>query len=99
MKLSTGILLLAAALVLPRIAMAAPAANAPAPDASTIIILDSSFSMHEKIKGEAKIDIAKRAVRELVESLPADVRLGLVAYGHLHAPSTDGRDRARMRAR
>ena len=82
MKLRTGILLLTAALLLPRAAVAALTASGPTPAASTIIILDASFSMHEQIKGEAKIDIAKRAVRELVESLPADVRLGLVAYGH-----------------
>ena len=38
--------------------------------------------MRERIKGEAKIDIAKRAVRELVGGLPATARLGLVVYGH-----------------
>jgi len=79
MKLFAGILLLCLALALPR---PAAAATGPAASAPTIIILDASGSMRERIKGEAKIDIAKRAVRELVGGLPADARLGLVVYGH-----------------
>src|SRR5687767_10639925 len=38
--------------------------------------------MNERIRGETKIVIARRAVRELVESLPSNTRLGLVAYSH-----------------
>lgn len=49
---------------------------------STIIVLDASGSMDERIKGESKMSIAKRAVRELVESLPDGVELGLVVYSH-----------------
>ena len=60
-------------------------AEAPVSAASTIIVLDASSSMRERIHGEAKIDIAKRAVRELVGSLPAHARLGLVVYGHRKA--------------
>ncbi len=48
----------------------------------TLIILDASGSMNERIRGETKIVIARRAVRELVESLPDGTRLGLVAYSH-----------------
>jgi Ca-activated chloride channel homolog len=49
---------------------------------TTLIVLDASGSMKERIKGESKIDIAKRAVRELVAGLPDDVRIGLVVYSH-----------------
>ncbi|HRE80760.1 MAG TPA: VWA domain-containing protein, partial [Opitutaceae bacterium] len=48
----------------------------------TLIILDASGSMNERIRGETKMVIARRAIRELVESLPAKTRLGLVVYGH-----------------
>ena len=82
MKLFAWILLLSCALGLPRLTAAAPAVAGPADPTATIIILDASGSMRERIKGEAKIDIAKRAVRELVGGLPAAARLGLVVYVH-----------------
>jgi Ca-activated chloride channel family protein len=59
-----------------------PAANPPGSTALALIVLDASGSMTERIKGETKIEIAKRAVCELVQSLPDDTRLGLVVYGH-----------------
>lgn len=52
---------------------------------ATLIVLDASGSMRERIKGESKMDIAKRAVRELVEGLPAAAQLGLVVYSHRSA--------------
>ena len=82
MKLVSCILLTASALVAPWCARAAQPATAPGAGASTLIVLDASGSMTERIKGETKIEIAKRAVRELVASLPDDARLGLVVYGH-----------------
>ena len=81
-KIVAGVLLAAAALARSQVSLPAPAANAPGGAASTIIVLDASGSMTERIKGETKIDIAKRAVLELVRSLPDDARLGLVVYGH-----------------
>lgn len=57
-----------------------PPTNAQPGD--TLIILDASGSMNERIRGETKIVIARRAVRELVGSLPDNTRLGLVAYSH-----------------
>ncbi len=51
----------------------------PAP---TLIVFDASGSMKDRLGGETKIDIAKRAVSELVATLPAETRLGLVVYGH-----------------
>jgi Ca-activated chloride channel family protein len=82
MKLVSCVLLTASALVAPWYARAAQTTTAPGAGASTLIVLDASGSMTERIKGETKIDIAKRAVRELVASLPDDARLGLVVYGH-----------------
>ncbi len=76
MKSAASFLLLASACLFPAILPAAPAA------APTIIVLDASSSMTEQIKGETKIAIAKRVVRELVESMPDNARLGLVVYGH-----------------
>ena len=77
-----GVLLTALALALSSGSPAVRAANEPGGTASTLIVLDASGSMTERIKGETKMDIAKRAVRELVQSLPDDARLGLVVYGH-----------------
>ena len=48
----------------------------------TILILDASGSMWGQIDGVNKIVIAKDVVEGLVRSLPAEQRLGLVAYGH-----------------
>ncbi len=47
-----------------------------------ILVLDASGSMWGQIEGEAKIVIARRVIDQLLEDLPADRRLGLVAYGH-----------------
>ncbi|MEN3974429.1 vWA domain-containing protein [Emcibacter sp. SYSU 3D8] len=48
----------------------------------TILILDASGSMWGQIKGANKIVIAKDVVEGLVRGLPAQQRVGLVAYGH-----------------
>lgn len=48
----------------------------------TILILDASGSMWGQIDGINKIVIAKDVVEELILGLPAEQRLGLVAYGH-----------------
>lgn len=49
---------------------------------NVLIILDSSYSMSEKINGERKIDIAKRAIGEVLSNLSPDVSVGLRVYGH-----------------
>jgi Ca-activated chloride channel family protein len=82
MKLVSCVLFTASALIAPWYARAAQTTTAPVTGASTLIVLDASGSMAERIEGETKMDIAKRAVRELVASLPDDARLGLVVYGH-----------------
>lgn len=49
---------------------------------SVILVLDGSGSMWGQIEGKAKIAIAREVVHNIIESLPADRALGLVAYGH-----------------
>lgn len=63
---------------------AAMASSSSSPGA-TLIVFDASGSMSSRIKGETKMAIARRVVRELVTALPANTRLGLVAYGHRKA--------------
>lgn len=48
----------------------------------SILVLDASGSMWGQIDGEAKISIAQRSVSELLDSLPPQTELGLMAYGH-----------------
>ncbi len=47
-----------------------------------IIVMDGSGSMWGQIDGEAKMSIARRALRDLVGDLPAETPTGLIAYGH-----------------
>ncbi|MBI9074238.1 MAG: VWA domain-containing protein [Desulfatibacillum sp.] len=47
-----------------------------------VLIFDGSGSMWGQINGVAKITIAKNAMGEIVQGLPDDINLGLVAYGH-----------------
>ena len=47
-----------------------------------ILVLDGSGSMWGQIDEEAKITIAKRVLSGLLDDLPAERRLGLIAYGH-----------------
>ncbi|MDF5758094.1 VWA domain-containing protein [Spongiactinospora sp. TRM90649] len=62
----------------PRDAVAA-ARDEPAP---VMLVLDASGSMAQPAAdGETKMAAARRAVRSVVEGLPADARLGLTVYG------------------
>ncbi|MBL7827250.1 MAG: VWA domain-containing protein [Saprospiraceae bacterium] len=47
-----------------------------------LFILDASGSMWQKLGAEYKIVIAKRVMKNLVQTLPADAHVGLIAYGH-----------------
>ncbi len=49
---------------------------------NTILVMDGSGSMWGQIDGVAKITIAQQVVTDLLETLPEDQRLGLIAYGH-----------------
>jgi len=55
----------------------------------TLIVLDASGSMRGRIAGETKMEIAKQAVRDLVNGLPDGTRLGLVVYGHRQRSACD----------
>jgi Ca-activated chloride channel family protein len=57
---------------------AAPASSAE----RAMIVLDASGSMWGQIDGEAKITIARRVLGEVLGTLPQDIELGLMAYGH-----------------
>ncbi|MFN3854269.1 MAG: vWA domain-containing protein [Phreatobacter sp.] len=72
------ILLVAAGMALIGLA-AGPAA---AQQASTLIILDGSGSMWGRIDGRPKLEIARETVARVLATVPADRRLGLMAYGH-----------------
>jgi len=47
-----------------------------------ILIFDASGSMWGQIDGKAKITIAKEAMDLIVNDLPLDINIGLIAYGH-----------------
>ena len=57
-------------------------ANADENGRDLILVLDASNSMWGQIDGENKIVIARRAVGDLIDELPDQSRVGLVAYGH-----------------
>ena len=72
-----------AALLLAALFICAPSSNAAAPNYPEVVfILDASGSMWGQAGGKAKIAIAKEVMAQAVPGLPAEVRLGLVAYGH-----------------
>lgn len=48
----------------------------------SIIVFDGSGSMWGQIDGTAKITIARDTLRSVLDSLPDQARLGLIAYGH-----------------
>ena len=57
-------------------------AVSPAIAGKLVYIFDASGSMWGQINGVAKIEIAKKALASLVETIPADTEVGLVVYGH-----------------
>ncbi len=48
----------------------------------TIIVFDASGSMWGEVSGGVKIDIAKKAIAELLPTIGAGEEIGLIAYGH-----------------
>lgn len=64
------------------LALGAPAALAQEGGGDSILVMDASGSMWGQIEGEAKITIAKQVLGDLLKDLPAERRLGLIAYGH-----------------
>lgn len=47
-----------------------------------IVVLDASGSMWGQIDGRPKLEIARETLRSVLQTLPADLELGLMAYGH-----------------
>jgi Ca-activated chloride channel family protein len=54
----------------------------PATGPRLILILDASGSMWGQVDGENKIVIARRALGDLLQKLPDQAQVGLLAYGH-----------------
>lgn len=55
--------------------------STPAHD-EILIIFDCSYSMADKIGMETKIQAAKRALNNVLNQIPSDIRIGLRVYGH-----------------
>jgi Ca-activated chloride channel family protein len=55
---------------------------APAKAEDAILVLDASGSMWGQIEGRSKVEIARDVMGSLLDDLPAERRLGLMAYGH-----------------
>ena len=47
-----------------------------------IIVLDASGSMWGQIDGKPKLEIARETLRNVLKSIPSDLELGFMAYGH-----------------
>lgn len=63
-------------------------------DSKTALVLDASFSMSEAdVGGGSRMDAAKKASRDLVNSLPEQANLGLLAYGMRESNAPDNRER------
>ena len=50
-----------------------------------ILVFDASGSMWGQVEGKTKAEIARAVVSDLLNQIPSDRRLGLVAYGHRRA--------------
>lgn len=51
-------------------------------EGKSIIVLDASGSMWGQIDGRAKLEIAREALGQVLQGIPADTEIGLMAYGH-----------------
>jgi Mg-chelatase subunit ChlD len=58
------------------------AIKTPQGPGQSMLVLDASGSMWGQIGGRAKIEIARDAVTQMLETWPNAQRLGLMAYGH-----------------
>lgn len=55
------------------------------------LILDASSSMLQDDIGETRMDAAKKATHDVVESLPETINMGLIAYGARESDAADNR--------
>lgn len=79
--------LVAGAICVSSTALGTAAAEPAYPE--VMFILDGSGSMWGQVEGEAKIAIARRVLGEVVPGLPAEVKVGLAAYGHREKGNCD----------
>lgn len=56
-----------------------------------VLAVDASGSMAGAVRGERKMDAARRAVTQFLADLPPDVEVGLVVFGHRGSPRPEGR--------
>jgi len=52
---------------------------------NVMLIVDASGSMKKAVDGEPRMSAAKRVLAETLATMPPDIRLGLLAYGHRKA--------------
>lgn len=58
------------------------------------LIMDASDSMNEEdVDGGTRLDAAKRASQQLVDSMPETAQLGMLAYGASESNAPDNRER------
>ncbi len=63
-------------------------------DSKAALVLDASFSMTEAdVDGGTRMDAAKKASHDLVNSLPEQANLGLLAYGMRESNAPDNREK------
>lgn len=81
---NNGMPVLAVFFLIPALVMLAAPAYAVEPQGggNLVFILDASGSMWGQVEGKTKIEIAKEVLTGLIQELPAQVNVGLVAYGH-----------------
>ncbi|MDD2867266.1 VWA domain-containing protein [Neomegalonema sp.] len=71
------------ALLLAACGLAPSAAARPAGGAAEVVVIyDASASMTQQVDGEARFVIARKALSDLARSWPAEMAVGLIAYGH-----------------
>jgi len=51
-------------------------------DGRTLIVFDGSGSMWGQLNGKPKHEIARQALRDMLDTVPDTMELGLMAYGH-----------------
>ncbi|MFU0503910.1 vWA domain-containing protein [Pseudaminobacter sp. NGMCC 1.201702] len=55
----------------------------------SIIVLDASGSMWGQIDGKPKLEIARETLKTVLQTVPVDMELGLMAYGHRQKGACD----------
>jgi hypothetical protein len=54
-----------------------------------VVVLDASAGMADEMPGGMRMDLAKAAVSQYVESLPPSINVGLLLYGHRGGKESD----------